>query len=196
MAFPEPGPNIVRKANPRMTRWSRWILTRLGWRVEGTLPNLKKFVIIGAFHTSNWDFFIAMAMMYALDVRGQWIAKHTIFRWPLGPLLRALGGRPVFREQHQGMVQEAIKVFRSNEQFIFAVTPEGTRSKVERWKTGFYHVAVGAQVVIVPAYFDYPGRRVGFGPPFKPTGDVESDLSELQKFYKPYRSTAFRPDQA
>ncbi len=196
MAFPEPGPNIVRKANPLMTRWSRWILMRLGWRVEGTLPNLKKFVIIGAFHTSNWDFFIAMAMMYALDVRGQWIAKHTIFRWPLGPLLRALGGRPVFRERHQGMVQEAIKVFRSSEQFIFAVTPEGTRSKVERWKTGFYHVAVGAQVVIVPAYFDYPGRRVGFGSPFKPTGDMESDLSELQKFYEPYRSTAFHPDQA
>ena len=196
MSFPDLGPNVARKANPRMMRCARWVLTRLGWRIVGTLPNHKKFVVIGAHHTSNWDFFVAMAVMFALDVQGCWIAKHTIFRWPLGPLLRGLGGKPVNRKKHhQGLVQRAIELFEEHEKFVFAVTPEGTRSKVEHWKTGFYHIALGARVVIVPAYFDYPGREVGFGLPFTPTGNTEGDIAALRRFYKPYKKTAARPDR-
>lgn len=196
MSFPDLGANVARKATPRMTRCARWMLTGLGWRVEGTLPDLRKFVVIGAFHTSNWDFFVAMAVMFALDLKGSWIAKHTIFRWPFRSLLRALGGTPVNRLQHRGMVQSAIDLFGKHEKFIFAITPEGTRSRVEHWKTGFYHIAMGAQVMIVPAYFDYPGKTVGFGPPFEPRGDVERDIAALQRFYEPYRKTAARPDRA
>lgn len=195
MSFPDLGPNVARKAKPGMMRCARWVLARLGWRVEGTVPNHRKFVVIGAYHTSNWDFFVAMAVMFALDMEGSWIAKHTIFRWPFGPILRACGGNPVNREQHHGMVQGVIELFREREQFIFAVTPEGTRSRVEQWKTGFYHIAKGAQVVIVPAYFNYPGRTVGFGPPHTPTGDMEGDIAALKKFYEPYRKTAARPDR-
>ena len=134
--------------------------------------------------------------MFALDIKGQWIAKHTIFRWPFGLLLNILGGSPVNRQQHHGVVQQAIELFGQNEKFIFAVTPEGTRSKVEHWKTGFYHVAQGAQVPIVPAYFDYPSRVVGFGSPLETTGDIKGDIATLQKFYEPYRETAARPDRA
>ncbi len=195
MSFPDLGPNLARKSHPGITRFARWLLVTLGWRVEGTLPNLKKIVIIAAYHTSNWDFFLGMAIMFALDLRGNWIAKHTIFRWPVGPLLRLLGGKPVDRRNHRGMVQGAIELFETNERLIFAITPEGTRSCVERWKTGFYHIAVGAQVVIVPAYFDYPGRKVGFGAPFAPTGDMERDIAALQKFYEPYKKTAARPER-
>ena len=93
------------------------------------------------------------------------------------------------------MVEGAIELFETSEQLIFAITPEGTRSRVEKWKTGFYHIAVGAQVVIVPAYFDYPDRKVGFGAPFAPTGDMERDIAALQKFYEPHRKTAARPDR-
>ncbi|MCY4224488.1 MAG: lysophospholipid acyltransferase family protein [Bacteroidetes bacterium] len=195
MSFPDLGPNIARKGKPRMSRTARWILRTLNWSVEGTLPNHKKLVVIGAYHTSNWDFFVAMAVMFALDLEGSWIAKHTIFRWPLGPIMRAFGGNPVDRNQHQGQVQRAIQLFEEREKFIYAITPEGTRSKVKRWKTGFYHIAIGAQVDIVPAYFDYPGRKVGFGKPFTPTGDVERDIAELQRFYEPYRATAARPER-
>lgn len=195
MSFPDLGPDVACISRPGITRFAKWLLKTLGWRVEGTLPNLKKFVIIAAYHTSNWDFFLAMAIMFALDLRGNWIAKHTIFRWPFGSLLRLLGGKSVDRRNHYGMVQGAIELFETSEQLVFAITPEGTRSRVERWKTGFYHIAVGAQVVIVPAYFDYPGRKVGFGAPFTPTGDMERDIAALQKFYEPYRKTAARPDR-
>jgi len=196
MSFPELGLNIPRKAKPRMMQISRWALSRLNWKIEGTLPDHKKFVIIGAFHTSNWDFFVAMAVMFALDLQGSWVAKHTIFRWPLGGFMRACGGHPIDRKQHEGHVQRAIQLFDDNEKFVFAITPEGTRSKVERWKTGFYHIAHGAQVVIVPAYFDYPHRRVGFGTPLVPTGNLDQDIAELQKFYEPFKETAARPDRA
>jgi len=179
-----------------MMRRAQWVLKRLGWRVEGTLPDHKKFVVIGAYHTSNLDFFVAMAVMFALDLQGSWIAKHTIFRWPLGPFMRACGGKPVNRQHHQGLVQRAIELFEEHDKFVFAITPEGTRSKVDRWKTGFYHIAMGAQVVIVPAYFDYPDRKVGFGAPFIPTGDVEKDITTLYTFYEPYRKTAARPNRA
>ena len=195
MSFPDLDSNIARKGKPRMMRIARWILRSLDWKVEGTLPNRKKFVVIGAFHTSNWDFFVAMAVLFALDLEGSWIAKHTIFRWPLGPIMRACGGNPVDRSQHQGQVQRAIQLFEEREKFVYAITPEGTRRKVERWKTGFYHIALGAHVVIVPAYFDYPGRTVGFGPAFTPTGDVEKDLADLQRFYEPFRTKAARPDR-
>ena len=153
MSFPDLGPNIPRKAKPHMMRLARWVLTRLNWQIEGTLPDHKKFVVIGAFHTSNWDFFVAMAVMFALDLEGSWVAKHTIFRWPLGVLMRACGGHPIDRQQHEGHVQRAIQLFEENEKFVYAITPEGTRSKVERWKTGFYHIAVGAQVVIGTCLF-------------------------------------------
>ena len=195
MPFPELGPYVARKNNPRMMHCARWIFQRLGWRIEGALPNHKKFVVIGAYHTSNWDFFVAMGVMFALDLQGSWIAKHTIFRWPLSPLLQACGGEPVKRSEHQGLVQRAIELFEEHDKFVFAITPEGTRSKVDRWKTGFYHIAMGARVVIVPAYFDYPGRIVGFGEPFQPTGDVERDMATLHQFYKPYIKTAARPDR-
>ncbi|MCY4170200.1 MAG: lysophospholipid acyltransferase family protein [Bacteroidetes bacterium] len=195
MSFPVLGYNIPRKAKPRMMRFARWALTRLNWEIQGTLPDHKQFVVIGAYHTSNWDFFVAMGVMFALDLEGSWVAKHTIFRWPLGVFMRACGGNPIDRKQHGGHVQRAIQLFEDNEKFVYAITPEGTRSKVERWKTGFYHIACGAGVVIVPAYFDYPNRRVGFGSPLTPTGDLEHDIAVLQRFYEPYKETAARPDR-
>ena len=195
MSFPDLGSNVPRKGQPRMVRSARWLLSRLGWYVDGRLPNHQKFVVIVAYHTSNWDFFVGMAAMFALDLQVSWVAKHTIFRWPFKALLRVLGGKPVNRTEHHGVVQHVIELFREHDQFVFAITPEGTRSPAAQWKTGFYHIAVGAEVVIVPAYVDYPGRRLGFGPAFVPTGNLERDLADLQHFYEPYKKTAARPDR-
>ncbi len=196
MAFPDLGPNVARRNNPRMMRCARWVLGKLGWSTEGMLPNHKKFVVIAAYHTSNWDFLVAMTFIFALGVQISWIAKHTIFRWPFRALLRALGGKPVNRKHHQGLVQRAVDLFEEHEKFVLAITPEGTRSRVGHWKTGFYHIATGAEVGILPVYFDYPGRKVGIGSLFTPTGNREKDMAALHRFYQPYKATAARPDRA
>ena len=164
-----------------------------GWSIKGELPDLPKFVIIGAPHTSNWDFLIAMIVLGALGIRAQWLAKHTIFRWPLGPVMRALGGVPVERSKHHGIVSYAIDLFKSSEQLVVGITPEGTRKRVTQWRTGFYHIAVGAGVPIVPGYFDYPHRLVGFGEPFWPGDDMAKDIKSLQSFYAVFADSGRRP---
>ena len=122
-----------------------------------------------------------------------WLAKHTLFRPPLGGLLRTLGGLPVDRRSPGGVVRQVTTMLAEREQLIIGITPEGTRSRVERWKTGFYRIALSADVPIVPAYFDYARRVIGFGPPFHPTGNLESDLARLQRFYEPF--TARHPER-
>ena len=193
MPFPSLGEAVPRRGNRHVRKFWRAALHGAGWDVEGTLPDLAKFVVIGAPHTSNWDFVVAMPILWALGVEARWIGKHTIFRWPFARLLRYFGGMPVKRSEHHGSVERVIDIFNHKERLVLAVAPEGTRKRVTRWKTGFYHIAVGAGVPIVPAYFDYPRRRVGFGAPFSPTGDVDADIQSLRAFYTPYAHSGRRP---
>ena len=163
--------------------------------MEGEIPNLPKFVIIGAPHTSNWDFPVAMSLVLALGLDAHWIGKHTLFRWPFGGLMRWFGGMPVVRSERGGVVAQVIDIFKGRERMVFGLSPEGTRKRVDQWKTGFYHIALGAGVPIVPGYFDYPRKVIGFGPPLMPSGDIEADISTLQAFYTPYTRTGKNPDQ-
>ena len=161
------------------------LLMRLfGWKIEGQLPNLSKCVAVIAPHTSNWDFYFALAAIFALGLRVGWIGKHTLFRWPFGPFMRWLGGAPVRRETSAGRVAEIAELMRTRDRFILGLSPEGTRKRVGRWKTGFYHVARAAAVPIVLAYFDYGRKVVGIGPTFETTGDVERDLTAIRTFYE------------
>lgn len=169
------------------------VLKMMRWDIEGELPNLPKMVVIGAPHTSNWDFVVAIAVLLALGLDARWLGKHTIFRAPFGPLMRWLGGIPVDRSARHGVVDQTIAMFDQRDRFVVGVAPEGTRKRVERWKTGFYRVAQGAGVPIVPAYFDYPRRVLGFGPPFDLSGDLEADMQYLQAFYIPFKGK--KPDQ-
>lgn len=172
--------------NPLAEALGRSVLKLMGWRIEGELPALDKFVAIGAHHTSNWDFVIFIAAKFVLRLNARWFGKHSIFRWPFGHLMRAWGGIPIRRERQQDRVAQAIQAFTEHPQFILVLSPEGTRKKVRRWKMGFYHIARGAGVPIVLAALDYRNKRVFIGPTFWPSGDEAADLAQILAFYRPF----------
>lgn len=172
--------------NPAAQWLGRSVLKLMGWRIEGQLPKLDKFVAIGAHHTSNWDFVIFIAMKFVLRLNARWFGKHSIFRWPFGGLMRAWGGIAIRRDRQLNTVEQAVQAFRENRQFILVLSPEGTRKKVERWKMGFYHIARGADVPIVMGALDYQNRRVVIGPTFYPTGDEQADLATMLAFFRPF----------
>ena len=172
--------------NPAAEWLGRSVLKLMGWRIEGQLPRLDKFVAIGAHHTSNWDFVIFIALKFVLRLNARWFGKHSIFRWPFGGLMCAWGGIPIRRERQRNTVEQAVQAFRDNREFILVLSPEGTRKKVERWQMGFYHIALGAGVPIVLGALDYQNRRVVIGPTFQPTGDEQVDLAAMLAFFRPY----------
>jgi 1-acyl-sn-glycerol-3-phosphate acyltransferase len=150
-----------------------------GWDIEGELPSCPRFVIAVAPHTSNWDFPIGVLAMFAFGVRMSWLGKHTIFFFPVSPILRWLGGEPVDRSAAHGTVGTAIERFRARSQWVLGIAPEGTRKRTERWRTGFYRIAVGAGVPIVPAWIDYSRHRLGLGAPIWTTDDEAADMGKL-----------------
>lgn len=160
-------------------------LRMLRWRVDGNLPDVSRLVVIVAPHTSNWDFVVGFSAYLALQLDATWFGKHTLFRWPMGPVLRHFGGIPVVRTKATNVVDLYVREFGRRERMVLALAPEGTRRKVEGWRTGFYHIAVGAGVPIVPVALDYAARRVRILPAFVPTGDLVHDLVQLQANFTP-----------
>jgi len=176
---------------PVLSRLFYWIgrmtLKVFGWSIESQPPDLPKYVIIAAPHTSAWDFVFALACAFVFRVEVCWLGKKSLFQGPLKPIMSWLGGKSVDRKQSSNLVEQTIEMFRSQSECRIALTPEGTRKKVERWRTGFYHMAVGANVPIALGFLDYRRKVGGFGPLFYPTGDLEKDLKEIQDFYKPIK---------
>jgi 1-acyl-sn-glycerol-3-phosphate acyltransferase len=183
MHIPEPGPNVPRRGGPLRAAIGRFTLWLLGWRIEGNVPDVSKMLVIAAPHSSNWDFVIGMAVMFAMRLDGRFLGKTELFRWPLGPLMRWLGGTPVNRASPGGVVGETITRIRTSRGFILAMSPEGTRRPLDRWKSGFYRIARGADLPIVAGYFDNAGKRAGFGPVFHPTGNTEAEIDRMRAFY-------------
>jgi 1-acyl-sn-glycerol-3-phosphate acyltransferase len=179
----EPGPRVPRRGGALRAALGRAILRLLGWQPEGALPDLPKLMVIAAPHSSNWDFVIGIALVFALRLDARWVGKAELFRGPLRPLMRWLGGIPVDRHRPEGFVAQLVARFAEREQLLLAMAPEGTRKPVQRWKTGFYRAAVESGVPIVPGYFDNARKRVGFGPVFVPSGDAEADIAALRGFY-------------
>jgi 1-acyl-sn-glycerol-3-phosphate acyltransferase len=166
-----------------------------GWRVEGALPDEPKCVIIVAPHTSNWDFTLGVAVVFALELRASWLGKHTLFKPPFRSFLRWLGGIPVDRRASHGVVGNCVRAFEAAPALLLALSPEGTRKGVSQWKTGFYHIANQAGVPIVPVGLDYREHVVRFMPVFRPTGDLEADLTQLQGAFAGVEGRCPRPDQ-
>jgi 1-acyl-sn-glycerol-3-phosphate acyltransferase len=169
----------------------KWIcrlyLKLIGWTVGSQLdPSVKKCVLVAAPHTSNWDYPIAMAILYSCGMRIRFLAKKSLFNFPLGILMRATGGIPVDRSKHTNMVDAMINSLRKNDELILLIPAEGTRSYVKEWKSGFYHTAIGAGVPIVLGYLDYGKKVAGFGDLFYPTGDYQKDLLSIQNFYRQF----------
>jgi 1-acyl-sn-glycerol-3-phosphate acyltransferase len=165
-----------------MRRLSLWILRLIGWRMEGELPG-PKCVLIGAPHTSNWDFPIAMLLFWSLEVDARWVGKHTIFRWPTGWLMRALGGIPLDRTNTENFVDQIVDRFNTYDRLVLAIAPEGTRKHTDYWRSGFYWIAHGAGVPIALAYADYSCKVGGIGPSLMPSGDIEADMDKIRAFY-------------
>lgn len=155
-----------------------------GWRVVGAFPNLPKMVVIGAPHTSNWDFPLTMVLMFYLGISLNWMAKRELFAAPVARLLLWLGGVPIDRKAANGMVGQTVQAIQQRAKIMLAIAPEGTRSKVERWRTGFYHIAHQANIPIVPILVDYGRKTLTITDPFTPTGNVEADLPLLQARYQ------------
>ena len=151
-----------------------------GWRVEGEFPDIPRMVLIVAPHTSNWDFLTGLWVKLAMRMGGRFVGKHTLFRGPLGVFMRWLGGVPVDRSAAAGFVEETARVVRESDRMTLVVAPEGTRKRSDKWKSGFYRIAVAAGVPIFPVGFDYRRKVIRFDPLFHPTGDYEKDLVELQ----------------
>jgi 1-acyl-sn-glycerol-3-phosphate acyltransferase len=160
-----------------------------GWSIEGTLaPEAQRSVLIAAPHTSNWDLPYTLMVAFALNLNVYWMGKQSIFKPPFCSLMRWLGGIPVNREQSSHLVAASAQAIRdANGPLQLIVPPEGTRSKTRYWKTGFYYIALGADVPIVMAYMDYANKRSGLGPIFVPTGDVDADMASIKAFYAPFK---------
>jgi 1-acyl-sn-glycerol-3-phosphate acyltransferase len=181
--LPEMGPSVPRR------RWwfgraiGRAVMWAGGWSFAGTVPDLPKVVLIVAPHTSNWDFVIGAAGMLALDLDLRFLGKHTLFKGPMGVLMRGLGGIPLDRAHSSGVVDEMAARIKKADHLLLAIAPEGTRGKVERWKTGFHGIARGAEVPILAATLDYGRRQIRFRDPFEPSQDVEADVEKLKEFF-------------
>jgi 1-acyl-sn-glycerol-3-phosphate acyltransferase len=178
----------------KVTRWlGRTTLALLGWHIVGQVPNLPKFVAIGAPHTSNWDFPLAMLMFIALGLRISWMGKDSFVNGPLKRVWHWMGGVPINRKAAHGVVDQMITTFNNRDKFVLGITPEGTRAKVVQWKTGFYHIAQGAGVPIFPIEIDYRLKCLNLHPAFVPSGELNIDLSALQALYANARGK--RPHQ-
>lgn len=154
-----------------------------GWTLAGEPPALDKYVLIGAPHTSNWD---GMAMIGGAclgHIRLKWMAKKSLFRWPIRRAHKWIGGIEIDRSQAGNVVDQAVEAFARSQRLILLITPEGTRSRRDHWRSGFYHIAMGAGVPIAMAYLNYPSKTVGFGPTLIPTGDIEADMGIIREFY-------------
>jgi len=185
--------------NSVLRSFSRGMLKSLGWKVEGALPaNARKAVLIAAPHTSNWDLPYTLMVCFCLNLNVYWMGKASIFKWPFGPVMRWLGGIAVDRAKSNNLVAASAAALQAADGPVqLIVPPEGTRGKTRHWKTGFYYIAVQAQVPIVMAFLDYERKVGGLGPLFVPTGDVEADLARIKAFYVPIkgkRATQFAAD--
>ncbi|MBK7320003.1 MAG: lysophospholipid acyltransferase family protein [Anaerolineales bacterium] len=156
----------------------------IGWKVEGTLPNLPKYIIIGAPHTSNWDFLLFLATIFHLKVDARYMGKAELFRGPFGWFFYWCGGIPVDRKKSQGLVEQMVEACNNSDKFILTIAPEGTRHKVKEWKRGFYHIAKGAGIPIIMAKVDGKKKAMCVGEVFHLTEDMEADMLAIQDAFK------------
>jgi 1-acyl-sn-glycerol-3-phosphate acyltransferase len=158
---------------------TRFFMRLTGWRVDGTLPDLPKYLLIGAPHTSNWDFVLFLGVIFTLRANVKFMGKAELFHSPFGWFFRYCGGVPVDRKKSTGLVEQMVEACNKSDHFILTIAPEGTRHHVTEWKRGFYHIAVGAGIPIVMAIVDGRHKIVRVGRVFHPTGDIEADMKAI-----------------
>lgn len=171
-----------------LSRIVRWLLLRLyrwkGWTFEGTAPAASKYVITGAPHTSNWDFVFFLGAITQLGINPRFMGKLSLFRWPMTRFMHDMGGVPIDRSTSNNYVDQVVEQFAAHDDFILVVAPEGSRGGPGKWRSGFYHIALGAGVPVVPAWVDQANLRGGIGPAIELTGDFSADMAKIAEFYR------------
>lgn len=181
-------PSAPRANTPKwLVKFATAVLDLIGWKMVGEWPDLKKAVVIGAPHSSAWDGIIGLFAKVAMDLHVVFMGKQEAFFWPLGPLLKWLGGVPVNRKAPGGIAEQVAKQLIEAEQMWFVLAPEGTRKPVTHWKTGFWKIAKQANLPVVCLYFDYPSKTIGIGKVFELTDDMDADIATIRAWYKPYQ---------
>ena len=155
-----------------------------GWRISGAAPAARKFILVGAPHTSNWDFAVFLGATDELGVNPSFMGKHSLFRWPLRRFMLDMGGIPIDRSKRCNAVEQVAAEFARRDELALVIAPEGTRHSDGTWRSGFYHIATAAGVPIVPAWLDRGQRRAAIGPAMIPTGDYRADLHRIAEFYR------------
>ena len=168
---------------PILYWFATFCLFIMGWKTKGKIPDINKFVMIAAPHSSNWDFVFFLLIIFKFQISVHWMGKHTMFKWPFKGLLIRLGGIPIDRSGKGNIVQSMAEAFKKSEKLIVTIAPSGTREKVMKWKTGFYHIASQAKVPIVCGFIDYKQKTIGFGPVFSPSDDIDTDMASIKAFY-------------
>ncbi len=174
-------------STPLVTPLLRWcsilVLALIGWKIRGGELERQRCVMIGAPHTSNWDFPLMIMAVLKLKLRIYWMGKHTLFPFPFASLMKWLGGIPIDRGRPHNVVRETVRQFEQHDELIVLVPPEGTRSKVKHWKSGFYHIASNAGVPILLGYVDAGKKEAGVADFYRPSGDLERDMAAIREFY-------------
>lgn len=180
------------------SRVAQFSLRFSGWQFEGPLPLEKKYVALAVPHTSNWDGLLLVGLLQSIGLQMEWMVKDSWVKSPLGPVLRRVGAVGIDRNKNTNVVDQMVAEFARRDAFVLGIPPEGTRSRAEYWKSGFYHIARGANVPVVPGYLDFGRKRAGLGPAIAMTGDVRADMDEIRAFYaekdaKPYDPSKYGP---
>jgi 1-acyl-sn-glycerol-3-phosphate acyltransferase len=184
-ALPLP-PAMPQLAQNGRRRLCDWVLARCGWSIRGRFPDVPQLVLIAAPHSSWWDGLWGMLFKVALGIELSFMGKRELFRGPLGWTLRRLGGIPIERTHAHGLVGQMVERFRAQPCLWLGIAPEGTRRRVEKWRTGFWHIARAAGVPILPIAFDYSTRSIVIGTLFEPTSDLDADIAALRASYAPF----------
>jgi 1-acyl-sn-glycerol-3-phosphate acyltransferase len=160
-----------------------FVLKLTGWKILRREIKEPSYVLIGAPHTSNWDFPLMLLAVLDLRLKVFWMGKDSLFKFPAGSLMKWLGGIPIDRSKPNNMVQETVQQFQQHRDLVVLIPPEGTRSKVEHWKTGFYRIASAAGLPILLGYIDAPKKEIGLADFFYPSGDIDTDIRNIRAFY-------------
>ena len=158
-----------------------------GWTISGNVPDEERIVIIAAPHTSNWDFILAMLAIFGLNIKVRWLGKNSIFKPGFKKFFEWLGGIPVCRDNPTSLIENVVNIVKKERSIVIAMTPEGTRKKVKRWKTGFLRIAKQTHSKILLISIDAPTKSIQIGKIFNPTGNSEEDLAYIQKYYSTFR---------
>ena len=174
---------MTEKKQPWWQKLARLGLKLVGWQLVDNVPSEPKYVLIGAHHTSNWDWAVGLLMMAGLGLKPRWVGKDALFRGIAGPIMRWFGGIAVVRGARANFVDQIVNVYENSRELVIAIAPEGTRKYVDHWKTGFYHIADAARVSIAMGFLDYQKKICGIGGYFLPSGDIKADMRILREFY-------------